>query len=145
MPAEKKEIIDAKKEGIEFLFQNNVVEIKGNEKVEKIELIKTKLLKKENEERAIPVNIEKSNFEINTDYIIMAIGGVVSDEVYSLNLEINEWGNIIVNENLQTSNPKIFAGGDVTGNKQTVAWAAKSGRDAAKKIINMLQNLDFRN
>ena len=46
MPAEKKEIAEAKEEGIKFLFQNNIVEIKGNNKVEKIELIKTGLVQK---------------------------------------------------------------------------------------------------
>ena len=49
MPAEKKEVEDAKNEGINFLFQNNIVEIIGKEKVEKLELIKTELVKKEGE------------------------------------------------------------------------------------------------
>ena len=49
MPAEKKEIADAKEEGINFLFQNNIVEIKGDSKVEKLELIKTELIQKEGE------------------------------------------------------------------------------------------------
>ena len=47
MPAEQKEIEDVKKEEINFLFQNNIVEIKGNNKVEKLELIKTELVQKE--------------------------------------------------------------------------------------------------
>ena len=58
MPAEEKEIEDGKKEGIEFLFQNNIVKIIGTNKVEKIELIKTKLVEKEGESRLVPVNIE---------------------------------------------------------------------------------------
>ena len=49
MPAEIKEIKEAKQEGINFLFQNNIVEIKGNQKVEKLELIKTKLVQREGE------------------------------------------------------------------------------------------------
>ena len=53
MPAEQKEIEDAKKEGINFLFQNNIVEIKGNNKVEKLELIKTELVQKEGETRLV--------------------------------------------------------------------------------------------
>ena len=55
MPAEKKEVEDAKNEGINFLFQNNIVEIIGKEKVEKLELIKTELVKKEGETREVPV------------------------------------------------------------------------------------------
>ena len=58
MPAEQKEIEDAKKEGINFLFQNNIVEIKGNNQVEKLELIKTELVQKEGETRLVPINIE---------------------------------------------------------------------------------------
>ena len=57
MPAEKKEIADAKKEGIKFLFQTNIVKILGKEKVEKLECIKTELVKKEGENRLSPVNI----------------------------------------------------------------------------------------
>ena len=49
MPAEKKEIKDAKKDGVEFLFQNNILKIIGNKKVEKIECIKTELVKREGE------------------------------------------------------------------------------------------------
>ena len=138
MPAEKKEIADAKEEGINFLFQNNIVEIKGENKVEKLELIKTKLVQKEGETRLIPVNIEKSNYEIKTDYVVMALGSNVSDEVLDLGLTLDKWGNVMVNQKFQTSNSKIFAGGDLAGCKGTVAWAARSGRDAAKSIKDFL-------
>ena len=138
MPAEKKEMADAKEEGINFLFQNNIVEIKGENKVEKLELIKTKLVQKEGETRLIPVNIEKSNYEIKTDYVVMALGSNVSDEVLDLGLTLDKWGNVMVNQKFQTSNSKIFAGGDLAGCKGTVAWAARSGRDAAKSIKDFL-------
>lgn len=139
MPAEKKEIEDAKKEGVNFLFQNNIVEIKGNNKVEKLELIKTKLVKKDGENRLSPVNIEGSNYEIDTDYVVMALGSTVSKEVLELGLTLNKWGNIIINEKFQTSETKIFAGGDLAGCKGTVAWAARSGRDAAESIKEFLK------
>lgn len=141
MPAEKKEIEEAKQEGIQFLFQNNIVEIKGKQKVEKLELIKTELIQKDGESRLVPVNVENSNYEIKTDYVVMALGGMVSDEVFELGLTLNKWGNIYINENYQTSNPKIFAGGDLAGCKGTVAWAARSGRDAAEKIKEFLNNI----
>ena len=139
MPAEQKEIEDAKKEGINFLFQNNIVEIKGNNKVEKLELIKTELVQKEGETRLVPINIEGSNYEIDTDYVVMAIGSNVSEEVLELGLTLNKWGNVIINEKYQTSNPKIFAGGDLAGCKGTVAWAARSGRNAADSIKEFLK------
>ena len=139
MPAEKKEIAEAKEEGIKFLFQNNIVEIKGNNKVEKLELIKTELVQKEGEKRLVPVNIVGSNYEIDTDYVVMALGSNISDEVLDLGLTLNKWGNVIINEKYQTSNEKVFAGGDLAGCKGTVAWAARSGRDAAKSIKGFLE------
>ena len=139
MPAEQKEIEDAKKEGISFLFQNNIVEIKGNNKVEKLELIKTELVQKEGETRLVPINIEGSNYEIDTDYVVMALGSNVSEEVLELGLTLNKWGNVIINEKYQTSETKIFAGGDLAGCKGTVAWAARSGRDAAESIKEFLK------
>ena len=139
MPAEEKEITDAKLEGIEFLFQNNVVKIIGKEKVEKLELIKTKLVKKEGETREVPVNIENSNYQIDMDIVVMALGSQVSDEVLTLGLTLNKWGNIEVNDNYETSRAKIYAGGDLAGVRGTVAWAAFSGREAAKKIVEKLK------
>jgi glutamate synthase (NADPH/NADH) small chain len=134
MPAEDKEVTEAMEEGIEFLFQNNIVKIIGDKKVEKLELIKTQLVQKEGDTRLVPVNIENSNYQIDTDYIIMALGSKPEDFVQKLGLKTNKWGNIEVNENYQTSNPKIYAGGDLAGFKGTVAWAAYSGREAAKNI-----------
>ena len=140
MPAEKKEIESAKQEGIEFLFQNNIVKIIGNKHVEKVELIKTELVEKEGESRKVPVNIKDSNYLLDIDYIVMALGSKTEKEIVDeLNLKLNQWGYIEINESKQTSNPKIFAGGDVAGEKSTVAYAARSGRDAAYAIIKYLE------
>lgn len=136
MPAERKEIEEAKREGIEFAFKNNIVKIIGEKSVEKIELIKTELIKKEGEERLSPVNIENSNYTIEMDYIIMALGSKPSEIVNELGLELNKWGNIKIDEKYRTSKGKIYAGGDLAGVKGTVAWAAYSGREAAKSIID---------
>ena len=140
MQAERKEIEDAKKEGIEFLFQNNIVKILGDNKVEKIECIKTKLVKKEGETREVPVDIENSNYEIDMDYVVMAVGSKPNANVLSkLSLELNEWGYIKVDEKYKTSEEKVYAGGDLIGQKATVAWAAFAGREAAKNIIEDLK------
>ena len=140
MPAEQKEIEDAINEGVEFLFQNNIVKIIGDNKVEKLELIKTKLIQKEPETRKVPVNIENSNYFVQADYVIMALGANPDVLVQDLGLVLNKYCNILINENFQTSNPKIFAGGDLAGIKGTVAWAAKSGREAANNICKFLYN-----
>jgi len=99
-------------------------------------LIKTELQQKEGETRLVPVNIENSNYEIEIDYIVMALGSQPAPFVKDLGLELNKWGNIEINEDYQTSNSKIYAGGDLAGIKGTVAWAANSGREAAKSIID---------
>ena len=139
MPAEKKEIRDAKKEGIKFLFQNNIVRILGKDKLEKIECVKTQLVKKEGETRAVPVDIEGSNYEIEADYLIMAIGSKPEKKVIEkLGIETNSKGYITVDENYMTSIKGVFAGGDLIGGKATVAWAARAGRNAAEEIEKWL-------
>ena len=138
MTAEKKEIQDAKNEGVKFAFQNNIVKILGDKKVEKVELIKTKLVQKEGDSRLSPVNIENSNYQVDVDYIIMALGSKPQEYVKDLGLDLNKWGNIQIDDTYRTSNPKIYSGGDLAGMKGTVAWAAKSGREAAKQIIETM-------
>lgn len=138
MPAEDKEVEEAIQEGIEFLFQNNIVKIKGKDKVEEVELIRTELVQKENDTRLVPVNLEGSNYTIKMDYMVMALGSQVEPYVKELGLQTNKWGNLEINENYQTSNPKIYAGGDLAGVKATVAWAAYSGREAAKNISEQI-------
>ena len=139
MPAENKEVEDAIKEGIEFLFQNNIVKIiPEDNKVSKIECIKTELVKQEGD-REKPINIEGSNYTIDMDYVVMAVGAEPEKQVLqSLGLEINKWGYIKIDENNRTSNAKVFASGDIAGEKKTVAWAARSGRNAAEKIEEYL-------
>lgn len=138
MPAETKEIQEAKEEGIEFLFQNNIVKIIGKNKVEKLELIKTELVQKEGETRKVPTNIEDSNYVIDIDYVVMALGSMPESFTMDLGVTLNKYGYIYIDENYQTSNKKIFAGGDIAGCKSTVAWAARSGREAANKITQFL-------
>ena len=98
------------------------------------------MVEKEGESRKVPVNIKDSNYLLDIDYIVMALGSKTEKEIVDeLNLKLNQWGYIEINESKQTSNPKIFAGGDVAGEKSTVAYAARSGRDAAYAIIKYLE------
>lgn len=142
MPAERKEIEEAKKEGITFLFQNNIVKIisKENENiVSKIECIKTELVQKEGELRLSPIDIEGSNYEMDMDYVIMAIGSSPEREIINkFNIKTNTKGYIEVDKNYMTSQEGIFAGGDIIGQKATVAWAARAGRNAAEAINEYL-------
>ncbi len=141
MPAERKEIADAKAEGIEFLFQNNIVKIlsSNGKNVSKVECIKTELVQKEGDTRKVPVNIENSNYEMDMDYVVMAVGSKADEELIDkLRLDKNKYGNIFVDEKYMTSQEKVFAAGDLVGTKATVAWAASSGREAAENITEYL-------
>lgn len=139
MPAEQKEIKEAKEEGIEFILQNNILKINGKDHVESIECIKTELVAVENE-RPRPQNIEGSNYTIECDYVVMAIGGKPEEDIVkSLGIELDSKNKIIINELGQTSNNKIFAGGDITNTPSTVAYAARSGKDAAENITKYLK------
>ncbi len=140
MPAEQKEIDDAMSEGIEFLFQNNIVKIIGDKHVEKIECIRTELIQVEGESRLKPINIEGSNYEIPVDYVVMAVGSKPEENVLNkLDLKLNKWGYIDIDEENRTSDKKVFCAGDISGAKSTVAWAARSGRDAADHIDKFLK------
>ena len=145
MPAEEKEIREAKEEKIKFLFQHNIISIIPNSKkeVEKIELIKTQLIKKEGEIREIPIDIENSNYVMDMDYVIMAVGAKTEKEVIdTLGLDITKKGTIQTDEKYMTSKQGVFAGGDLIGTKATVAWASRSGREASKAIIEYIEKIN---
>lgn len=139
MPATKEEIADAKKDGVEFLFQHNILKIDGVTKVKGVEVIKTDLIQKEGESRLSPVNIEGSNYHIPCDYVMMAIGSMVEESVVSgLGLERTPRGKVKIDKDGRTSRENIFAGGDLTNTPGTVAFAGRSGRDASYAIIEYL-------
>lgn len=140
MPAERKEIQDAKQEGVQFLFTTNILKILGDGKVEKIECIQTKLVQKEGETRLSPVNVEGSNYIKEMDYVVMALGSKPEEEVVAkLGLELDKKNRIVVDEKGRTSKKNVFAGGDITSTKGTIAWAARQGRDAAEAIAEYLE------
>ena len=124
MRANDKEIENAKKEGIEFMYYSTVIKINGRKKVNSV----TYLDKKNNENK------------MNCDYVFTAIGSHPENFIKKLNINLNPKGKVSIKRGGFTSNPKIFAGGDVAGVKSTVAWAARSGRDAAYSIYDFLNN-----
>ena len=139
-PAEAKEIKEAKLEGVDFLFQNNILGIYGKSRVEQIEVIKTNLVKKEGDGRLSFVNIEGSNYYLLCDYVVMAIGSHPERNIVNnLGLELDKRGRILIGKEGHTSKEKVFAGGDVTGTKGTVAFASRSGRNASYAIIKYLK------
>ena len=69
----------------------------------------------------------------------MALGSEPEEFVRTLGLELNKWGRIQIDDKNRTSDSKVFAGGDIAGAKGTVAWAARSGREAAYSIMEYLK------
>ena len=105
---------------------------------EKIECIKTKLIENQGE-RPYPVNIEGSNYTIDTDYVVMAIGSKLDNDVLT-ELKRNDWGKIQIDEKYRTNLNGVYAAGDLAGVKSTVAYASNSGKEAAKSIYEDLIN-----
>jgi len=140
MPAEEKEVKDAINEGVKLLYQTNITKIIGKDKVEKIECVPTKLVKKEESKKEIPINIEGEEYILPMDIVVMAIGAKPEINILeSLDIELTAKGCIKINDKYQTNKEKYFSGGDVTGEKQTVAWAARSGREAGEEINKYLK------
>lgn len=141
-PANRKEIQMAKNEGIEFLFKTNIIKIIGNKKVKKIECVKTKLIKMKEVKRLVPANIENSNFEMETDYVIMAIGSrPETTEILKSGIKLDEKGYIQVDEEYKTNINGVFAGGDLIGRKAIISNASRIGRDAANSIIKYVTQM----
>lgn len=145
LPARKEEVKHAKEEGIEFLLLSNPVEIIGDDNgwVKQIKCIKMKLGEPDSSGRRRPIEIKDSEFTVDVDSIIMAIGQgpnpVLSSS--SPNLQLNKRGNIIVNEEtLETSIENVFAGGDIVTGAATVILAMGAGKKAAKAIDEKLKN-----
>ena len=135
MPANKVEIEEAKNEDIKFLFQTNILEVLGSDRVEEIKVIKTELVDT-GEGRPKPININGSEYNIPCDYIFMAIGSHADSNILSkLNLELVE-GYIKKDDNNLSSNSKVYVGGDIANDTKTVAYAAYNGRKAAFSITD---------
>ena len=83
--------------------------------------------------------MEGSNFYLDMDYVVMALGSNTDKQLLKhLDIETTNRGTIKIDENYKTSKEKVFAGGDLAGAKGTVAWAARAGRDAAEAIKDYL-------
>lgn len=139
MPANPIEIHESKEEGIEYLFLNNPVEIikKKNGDIKSMSLIKMQLGEPDASGRRRPVPIEGSEYELDLDYVLAAIGQKTQvhfiDDINSVSsegeLKINRWGDIDADKtSLQTGIPSIFAAGDgVTGPATLIEAIAQAG------------------
>ena len=136
MPARKEEIEHAEEEGIRFMLLTSPVEVLGKDKVEGLKVIKMRLTEPDEKNRRRPVPIENSEFEIECDQVIMALGTSPNPILKrsAPDLETDAKGVIKVDENGLTSVDRVYAGGDAATGAATVILAMSAGKRAAAAI-----------
>ena len=144
MPARKEEVQNAKDEGIPFKILTQPVKIIGNELgfVKGLDCIQMELGQPDESGRRRPVPLKNSNFVLDVDTVIVAIGQNPNPLLRRVTpgLKTNEDGTISVDENLMTSLPGVFAGGDITSGAATVISAMGAGKKAARAIDTYINN-----
>ncbi|MBQ5552989.1 MAG: FAD-dependent oxidoreductase, partial [Erysipelotrichaceae bacterium] len=151
LPARKEEVEHAQEEGIDFRLLNNPVEILGynnpddprdpkNGFVTGMKCIKMELGEPDASGRRRPVEVQGSEFVLDVDTVIMAIGTSPNPLIKNTTkgLEVNSHGGIIVNEDGLTSREAVYAGGDAVTGAATVISAMGAGKLAAKSIDEFL-------
>ena len=141
MPARRAEVLHAKEEGIEFLTCTNPTRILGEQCATGIECAKMSLCDLDASGRPSPEPIEGSEFTLDVDMVIQAIGTSPNPLLVSLipGLERARRGNVAVDENGRTSIPHVYAGGDIATGAATVIEAMGSAKKAAAAINAMLK------
>ena len=143
LPARVEEVHHAKEEGIEFRMLTNPVRIVGDEKgwVKGIECVRMELGEPDESGRRSPVAVEGSEFVVDCDVVIMALGTSPNPLIKSTTkgLETNRRGCIVADEEGRTSREGVFAGGDAVTGAATVILAMGAGRKAAAAIDEYLK------
>ncbi|MBP9023999.1 MAG: NADPH-dependent glutamate synthase [Spirochaetes bacterium] len=142
MPARIEEVAHAKEEGIKFRLLENASKIIGDEKgrVKAVELVTFELGEPDSSGRRRPVQVKGSEHVVEADTVIVAIGNESNPLIKQTTqeLEVNKYGNIIVDENCKTSMDRVYAGGDIVLGAATVILAMGEGRKAAAAINKLL-------
>ena len=142
MPARIEEIAHAKEEGIIFHFLANAKRILGDEngRVKQLECLRYELGEPDDSGRRRPVPLEGSEFFMEVDTVLVSIGNGSNPLIPQTTkaIDVNRWGNIIVDENQKTSVSKVYAGGDIVLGAATVILAMGEGRRAAAAINDLL-------
>ena len=144
MPGSRREVINAKEEGVQFEFNIQPIEIIGSNNVEGVKTIQTKLGEPDQNGRQVPVPIQGSEKIYSADEVVIAFGFRASpaDWFKDFKIRTDEAGLVIAPEKqrlkFQSSNPKIFAGGDMVRGSDLVVTAIWEGREAAKSIIQFI-------
>ena len=138
MPGSKKEVVNSKEEGVEFVFNVTPKSIETSG----LNLIKTQMLEADESGRQSVKEIEGSEYLEKADIIILALGfdQELPKFIKDTNLKLDKWNGIKVDNNKQTSNSKVYAGGDSVRGADLAVTAAADGKIAAKAIVANFQN-----
>ena len=144
LPARVEEVHHAKEEGIQFAMLTNPVEILGDENgwVKAVRCIRMELGEPDESGRRSPVEVPGSEFEIETDTVIMSLGTSPNPLIAktTAGLETTRRGCLVADENGATTRPGVFAGGDAVTGAATVILAMGAGRKAAAAIHEYIQS-----
>lgn len=144
MPGSRREVANAREEGVEFLFNRQPIAIIGDKKVEGVKVVETRLGEPDARGRRSPEPIPGSEQILPADAVIIAFGFRPSPAAWfqGANVKTDDSGRVVAPEQgqfkFQTSNPKIFAGGDMVRGSDLVVTAIWEGRQAAEGILDYL-------
>jgi glutamate synthase (NADPH/NADH) small chain len=144
MPGSRREVNNSREEGVEFLWNRQPIEVVGNSKVEGIKVITTALGEPDERGRRRPQPVPGSEEIIPADAVVIAFGFRPSPAPWfaEFGVDIDDGGRVIAPENgkcaFQTSNEKIFAGGDMVRGSDLVVTAVWEGRQAGEGILDYL-------
>jgi len=145
MPGSRREVANAKEEGVKFLYNRQPVAIVGDGKVEGVKVVTTTLGEPDENGRRRPEPVEGSEEILEADVVLIAFGFQPSPPEWfsDHNIDLNSWDGVVAEEEqeykFQTSNPKIFAGGDMVRGADLVVTAIWEGRQAAEGILDYLK------
>lgn len=144
MPGSMREVENAKEEGVRFLWNRQPLEIIGSRQVEGVKVISTTLGEPDARGRRQPEPVPGSEEELPADRVIIAFGFRPSPSPWfdDHDIALDESGLVVAPENarykFQTSNPKVFAGGDMVRGSDLVVTAVYEGREAAQGMLDYL-------
>jgi len=145
MPGSKREVANAKEEGVNFVFNRQPIEIVGDGKVEGIKVVTTQMGEPDARGRRTAQPIPGSEEIIPADAIIIAFGFQPSPSAWfsEFDIQIDDRGRVVAPDKgqykYQTTNPKVFAGGDMVRGSDLVVTAVYEGRQAAEGILDYLE------
>ena len=144
MPGSRRDYKNSREEGVEFLFNRQPIEIVGSEAVEGVKLVSTELGAPDARGRRVPQPVPDSEEIVPADAVIIAFGFLPSPPAWlgEHAIRLHDSGRVRVSsaeaQPFQTTNPKVFAGGDMVRGSDLVVTAVFEGREAARGILNYL-------